>query len=175
MRRFKILVPLGIAFPLLALGAGALKAQTSSGKPVSVTALTLESGAEYTNPTGAFEPVPSTSLAVGLKKTGAFVITFSAQGQVGTGGALMTIQCRIDGVPCPPTVNAGSVRYAFPTGTDVSDSRTFTWVAHQVATGPHIVSIHWNVSDGATGIVRERTLVVQGIERDVCRECSATP
>jgi hypothetical protein len=136
-----------------------------AGAVQQVFALTISAGATYANPSGALEPMPSTSLTVRLKVSSLLVITFSARGSVQPSGGQMVpivfIECKIDGTPCQPDTNP--VEFLYPQFS--SDTRSFTWIVPNVTKGSHTIIIHWGMGNPTSAIVTNRTLIVEAAEK----------
>ena len=136
-------------------------ATTSANEVVQVFALTESAAATYSNPSGAFEPMPATAIKMKLKFPSLLVITFCARGAVmPSGGSIIPfvfIKCEIDGSPCEP--NANSIQFLYPQF--CCDSRSFTWVVPKVKAGAHTVGITWGMGNPTMAILTQRTLVVQ--------------
>jgi len=136
-------------------------ATTIANEVVQVFALTESGAATYSNPSGAFEPMPTTAIKMKLKFPSLLVITFCARGAVMPSGGssipFVFIKCEIDGSPCEP--NANSIQFLYPQV--CCDSRSFTWVVPKVKPGAHIVGITWGMGNPTMAILTQRTLVVQ--------------
>lgn len=132
-----------------------------AGAVQQVFALTTSPGATYSDPSGALKPMPSTSLTVKLKSKSLLVITFCARGSVQPSGSQMVpivfIECKIDGTPCQP--DASPVEFLYPQFS--SDTRSFTWVVHNVQAGTHTITIHWGMGNPTSANVSNRTLIVE--------------
>jgi hypothetical protein len=136
-------------------------ATASANEVVQVFALTESAAATYSNPSGAFEPMPATAIKLKLKFPSLLVITFCARGAVmpsgGTSIPFVFIKCEIDGSPCEP--NANSIQFLYPQY--CCDSRSFTWVVPKVKPGAHTVGITWGMGNPTMAILTQRTLIVQ--------------
>ena len=134
---------------------------TSASEVVQVFSLTESAAATYSNPSGAFEPMPATALKVKLKSPGLLVITFCARGAVMPSGSsiipFVFIKCEIDGLPCDP--NANPIEFLYPQF--CCDSRSFTWVVPKVKAGTHTVAVQWGMGNPTMAILTQRTLIVQ--------------
>lgn len=125
--------------------------------------LTTSSPATYSNPSGAFEPMPSTSLTFPIQSPGLLTISFSARGAVAPSGSqsipIVFIQCQIDGQACQPDGNP--VEFLYPQF--CCDTRSFNWVAQDVSAGSHTVEILWGMGNPTSAIVTNRSLLVEVI------------
>jgi hypothetical protein len=126
-----------------------------------VRAIAISGAATYSNPGGAFAPMPATTLTVDLKAAAKLIVTFSARGTVQPSGSqvipIVFIRCDIDGAPCQP--NGNPVEFLYPQF--CCDTRSFTWVADTVPAGMHTVTILWGMGNPTSAIVTNRTLTVQ--------------
>lgn len=131
---------------------------------LQVRTITTSVSATYSNPSGAFTPMPATTLTVDLKSTSKVIVTFSARGVVQPSGSqlipIVFVKCDIDGAPCQPNIN--SVEFLYPQF--CCDTRSFSWVADSVPTGMHTVTILWGMGNPTSAIVTNRTLVVQATQ-----------
>jgi hypothetical protein len=134
---------------------------TSASEVVQVFALTESAAATYSNPSGAFEPMPATALKMKLKFPSLLVISFCARGAVMPSGSsiipFVFIKCEIDGSPCDP--NANPIEFLYPQF--CCDSRSFTWVVPKVKAGTHTVAVQWGMGNPTMAILTQRTLIVQ--------------
>ena len=125
-----------------------------------VFALTETATATYSNPTGAFTPMPATSLVVTLRFASMVTITFCARGAVASSSGatpIVFIRCEIDGQPCEPDTNP--VGFLYPQF--CCDTRSFTWVVPRVSRGRHAIDILWGMGNPTSASVSNRTLIVQ--------------
>jgi hypothetical protein len=133
---------------------------STAGRVEQVFALTTAAAATYSDPSGAFAPLPSTMLAVDLKFNSLLTITFSARGTVqpsmGT-VPIVFIKCEIDGNPCEP--DSGSVEFLYPQF--CCDTRSFTWVVDRAASGRHTIAILWGMGNPTSAVITSRTLLVE--------------
>ena len=155
--------------PVAPTAQQALSAALSAGDPTTnagavkrVSVLTTSDGATYTNPSGAFEPLPGTALTV--TTTGGdrlLVISFNARGTVAPSSSaaipIVFVKCEIDGTPCEPNFN--SVEFLYPQF--CCDTRSFTWAVHGPAKGSHTITILWGMGNPTMAVVSNRTLVVE--------------
>jgi hypothetical protein len=155
------------AFSLLTifvLGGGSVSAQAETTNAQSVrqvAALTSSDAATYSNPSGAFEPMPSTFLDVDLTSDSLLIISFSARGSVAPSGSqiipILFVKCEIDGLPCEPDFNA--VEFLYPQF--CCDTRSFTWAVHEAKKGAHNIAILWGMGNPTLAVISNRTLVVE--------------
>ena len=125
-----------------------------------VFALTESASATYSDPSGAFVPMPATSLTVTLDQASMVTITFSARGVVAPSSGpipIVFIKCEIDGQPCEPNTNP--VEFLYPQF--CCDTRSFTWVAPRVDRGSHTIGIMWGMGNPTSASVTNRTLLVE--------------
>ncbi len=133
---------------------------TTANTVRQVFALTESAAATYSNPSGAFAPMPATSLTVQLQFVSMLTITFCARGSVAPSSGpipIVFIRCEIDGQPCDPDANP--VEFLYPQF--CCDTRSFTWVAPRVSRGSHTIRIMWGMGNPTSAIVSNRTLMVQ--------------
>jgi hypothetical protein len=131
----------------------------NASEVVQVFALTESAAATYSNPSGAFEPMPATAIKMKLKFPSVLVITFCARGAVMPSNGptpFVFIKCEIDGSPCEP--NANPIEFLYPQF--CCDSRSFAWVVPKVKPGAHTVAITWGMGNPTMAILTQRTLVV---------------
>lgn len=132
-----------------------------AGRVEQVFVLTDSSGISYENPSGAMEPMPSTSLDLDLKQDSLLVITFCARGTLRPSGSKVVpiafIRCEFDGKPCSPNINM--IEYHYPQY--CCDSRSFTWVVHRARKGMHKIAIIWGMGNPTAIIISQRTLIVE--------------
>jgi hypothetical protein len=141
--------------------SGSLFAQQSNGGAVSqVIALTTSQQAIYSDPSGAMQPMPGTSLTFDVPKTSQLTVTFSARGSVEPSGSLIIpivfIGCQIDGQPCQPDSNP--VEFLYPQY--CCDTRSFQWIVSNLAAGSHNVQIVWGMGNPTLAGVTNRSLTV---------------
>ena len=126
-----------------------------------VFALTESSAATYSDPSGAFAPMPATSLGITLGHASLLTISFCARGSVAPSGSAMIpivfVRCEIDGQPCEPDANP--VEFLYPQF--CCDVRSFTWVVPRADRGSHTIDILWGMGNPTSAIVTNRTLLVQ--------------
>src|SRR5262249_55588358 len=116
-RRFPVLVVILLAVGALSTGGVLAQAlQTNAGAVAQVLTQTSSAEATYSNPSGAFQALPDTPMAIDVKTDSMLVITFSARGTVqpsSTGAVpIVFIKCQIDRTPCQPDFN--SVEFLYP-------------------------------------------------------------
>jgi hypothetical protein len=124
-------------------------------------AIAISAPATYSNPSGAFAPMPATTMTVNLTAASKLMITFSARGTVQPSGSqiipIVFIKCEVDGTPCQP--NGSAIEFLYPQF--CCDTRSFTWVANTVPPGTHSVSILWGMGNPTSAVVTNRTLAIQ--------------
>ncbi len=138
---------------------------TSAGAVHQAFAATTSASATYSNPSGAFQPLPGSSLNITLRLPSMLVVTFSARGSVAgpaTGATvpIVFIKCQIDNAPCEPDQN--SVEFLYPQG--CCDSRSFTWIVHAATKGAHTIQILWGMGNPTSAVVSNRTLAVEAAQ-----------
>lgn len=135
--------------------------QTQAGQLAQVFTLTTSSAATYSNPSGALELMPSTSLTFQSQSPGFLTISFGARGSVAPSGSqiipIVFIECHIDGQACQPDTN--TVEFLYPQF--CCDTRSFHWVAQNVSAGSHTVDILWGMGNPTSAIVTNRSLIVE--------------
>src|SRR5215469_11444058 len=93
-----------------------LQSQSRAGQSSQIFTLTTSSPATYSTPSGALEPMESTSLSFQVENPGFVTISFSARGSVAPSVSQMIpivfIECHIDGQPCQPDTN--TVEFLYP-------------------------------------------------------------
>ncbi|HKI10994.1 MAG TPA: hypothetical protein VKA02_02690 [Candidatus Acidoferrum sp.] len=154
----------GIALALC-FGSGVLLAellqQTYAGPVTQVFTLATSQDAIYSNSSGTLEPMPSTSLTFAVEMPSLLTISFSARGSVAPSGSqiipLVFLACTIDGQACEPDTN--TVEFLYPQF--CCDTRSFQWVAHDVARGNHTVEILWGMGNPTLATVTNRSLIVE--------------
>jgi hypothetical protein len=147
------------------LGAGIVLAQasqrTNGGAVTNVFTLTTSTSATYSNPSGALEPMPFTSLDLTVSAQSLLTISFSARGTVEPSGSeiipIVFVGCLIDGQACQPDSN--TVEFLYPQF--CCDTRAFHWVANSVAPGTHTVKIIWGMGNPTLASVTNRSLIVE--------------
>jgi hypothetical protein len=135
--------------------------QSQAGRQEQVFTLTTSSPATYSNPGGALELMPSTSLAFQSQAPGFLTVSFSARGSVAPSGSqlipIVFVECHIDGQACQPDTN--TVEFLYPQF--CCDTRSFHWVAQNVSAGSHTVDILWGMGNPTSAIVTNRSLIVE--------------
>jgi hypothetical protein len=135
--------------------------KTQAGQPAQLFTLTTSSPATYSNPSGALELMPSTSLTFQSQATGFLTVSFSARGSVAPSGSqiipIVFMECHIDGQACQPDTN--TVEFLYPQF--CCDTRSFHWVAHNVSAGSHTVDILWGMGNPTSAVVTNRSLIVE--------------
>jgi hypothetical protein len=135
--------------------------QTQAGRLAQVFTLTTSSPGTYSNPSGALELMPSTSLTFQSQSPGFLTVSFSARGSVAPSGSqtipIVFIECHIDGQACQPDTN--TVEFLYPQF--CCDTRSFHWVAQNVSAGSHTVDILWGMGNPTSAIVTNRSLMVE--------------
>jgi hypothetical protein len=162
MFRYPLIVSLGL---VLCAVSGVLFAQmlqkTNGGPVAQAFTLTTSEQETYSNPSGALEPIPSTSLTFNVDAASLLTISFSSRGTVAPSGSqvipIVLIACQIDGQACQPDTN--TVEFLYPQF--CCDSRSFQWVAHDVAKGSHTVQILWGMGNPTLAEVTNRSLIVE--------------
>ncbi len=93
-----------------------------------------------------YEAMYRTELRFDLPEAARLIITFSAQGTVQPNDLTadlmppLVVQCRLDGKPCAPGQNESTAQFKFPPERPqvwVYDTRAYTWVVPQAASGGH--------------------------------------
>jgi hypothetical protein len=129
-----------------------------------VFALTTSQPATYSNPSGALEPMPGTSSTFSVAKPSLLTISFSARGTVQPSGGqsvpIVFVACQIDGQACQPDTN--TVEFLYPQF--CCDTRSFQWVASDVAAGSHTVQIVWGMGNPTSAVVTNRSLIVDVVK-----------
>ena len=147
----------------LAQQTGPLQAPqlTQAAQMAQVYTLTASSPATYSNPSGALEPMPSTSLTFQALAQGLITISFSARGSVAPSGSqsipIVFIECHIDSQACQPDTN--TVEFLYPQF--CCDTRSFHWVAQNLSAGSHTVEILWGMGNPTSAVVTNRSLIVE--------------
>ncbi len=141
-------------------GVGATGPQGPAGPPGSrVFALSRSDGIEYRLPSGAYTPMPGTSLQISLDNPASVVVSFAARGTVappaGSTIPIVFVRCEVDGVPCPP----GATEFLLPTF--CCDTRSFSWTTPVLGAGTHTIAMSWGMGNPTAAVVASRTLVVQ--------------
>jgi hypothetical protein len=135
--------------------------QTLIGQLAQVFTLTTSNPATYSTTSGALQAMPDTTLDFQVDSPGFLTVSFSARGSVQPSGSqivpIVFIECHIDGQPCAPDTN--TVEFLYPQF--CCDTRSFQWVAPNVAAGSHEVQILWGMGNPTSAIVTNRTLIVQ--------------
>jgi hypothetical protein len=135
--------------------------QTQAGQLAHIFTLTTSSPATYSNPSGALELMPSTSLTFQAQAPGFLTISFAARGSVAPSGSqiipIVFIECHIDGQACQPDTN--TVEFLYPQF--CCDTRSFHWVAQNVSAGSHTVDILWGMGNPTSAIVTNRSLILE--------------
>jgi len=149
--------------------SGLLFAQQSKGGAVSqVIALATSQEAVYSDPSGAMQSMPGTSLTFDVPKTSLLTVFFSARGSVEPSGSqvvpIVFIDCQIDGQPCQPDSNP--VEFLYPQF--CCDTRSFQWIVSDVAAGSHNVRILWGMGNPTSAAVTNRSLTVQVAKTTKC-------
>lgn len=140
---------------------------TTEAKTVSqVVALTTSAVASYTNPSGAFVPMPDTAVKFELNLDSLLVVTFSARGAAAknpgqTTTPIVLIRCKLDGALCEPD-GGGHVEFLYPPF--CCDTRAFSWVVHKADPGSHLIEIEWGLGNPGTAALTARSLVVEAAE-----------
>jgi hypothetical protein len=147
-------------------GPRALAQTTSAGAVDQAFAVTTSAAATYSTPSGAFQPLPGSSLSVRLRLPSMLIVTFSARGTVqppttGSMVPIVFVKCEIDNAACQPDAN--SVEFLYPQF--CCDVRSFTWIVHSAATGSHTVQIQWGMGNPTSAVVTNRTLAVVAARR----------
>lgn len=128
---------------------------------VQIFSLTTSSEAAYSNPSGALQPMPSTSLTIQTQSPRLFTISFSARGTVAPSGSqiipIVFIECQIDGQACQPNTNP--VEFLYPQF--CCDTRSFHWAVENVPAGSHTVQILWGMGNPTSAFVSNRSLIVE--------------
>lgn len=135
--------------------------QDPSGHLAQVFSLATSAPATYSNPSGALQPMPGTSLDVDVQSPGFLTISFSARGTVQPSGSqiipIVFVECQIDGRACEPDGN--SVEFLYPQF--CCDTRSFHWLAENVSAGSHVVQILWGMGNPTSAVVTQRSLIVE--------------
>jgi hypothetical protein len=173
-KRFVVLsLTAGIAVVVVILSANLLAgsrqqtepSQALEGRAARVFALATSAPATYSDPSGALEPMPSTSLNVRIETRGVLIVSFSARGTVAPSGSevipIVFIECQVDGQACQPDSNP--VEFLYPQF--CCDTRSFRWVAQDVSEGTHNVQILWGMGNPTSAIVTNRSLTVETTAR----------
>jgi hypothetical protein len=161
---------LGLIFPLVCVlafncGCGTVAAdpsqQNSVTRAAQIFTLTTSDPATFSDPSGAIQPMPSTSLNVQMQAPGSVIVSFSARGTVQPSGSqiipIVFVECQIDGQRCQPDTN--TVEFLYPQF--CCDTRSFNWVADNVSTGSHTVAILWGMGNPTSAVVSNRSLIVE--------------
>jgi hypothetical protein len=134
--------------------------KANANEVVQVFVLTESAEVTYSNPSGAFEPMPGTAIKIKLKFPSLLVITFCGRGTVTpSGGTIIPfvfIKCEIDGSPCQP--NSNPIEFLYPQF--CCDSRSFTWMVPEVKPGTHKIAGVWGMGNPTSAILTQRTLTV---------------
>ena len=105
--------------------------------------------------------MPGTSLNLQLQGPGFVTISFSARGTVQPSGSqiipIVFIACQIEGQACQPDTN--TVEFLYPQF--CCDTRSFRWVADNVSSGSHLVTILWGMGNPTSAVVSNRSLIVE--------------
>jgi hypothetical protein len=139
---------------------------TTLGSTVShVAALTTSTPASYSNPSGAFGPMPDTALKFELERDSLLVVTFSARGAAAkkpgqTSTPIVFIGCELDGAPCEP--DGSHVEFLYPPF--CCDTRAFSWVVHLAPAGSHVIEIQWGMGNPGTAVLTNRSLIAEAAE-----------
>lgn len=150
----------------LSSGCGNVAAtSTSQGDPAGhaaqVFALATSDPVTYSDPSGAMQSMPGTSLNLQMQGSGFVTISLSARGTVQPSGSqiipIMFIDCQIDGQACQP--NSNPVEFLYPQF--CCDTRSFHWVAENVSPGSHMVTILWGMGNPTSAVVTNRSLIVE--------------
>jgi hypothetical protein len=135
--------------------------QTLAHQLKQVFTLTTSNEATYSNPSGALEPMPGTSLNFQTVAPGILTISFSARGTVQPSGSqiipIVFIECHVDGQACQPDSN--TVEFLYPQF--CCDTRSFRWVAQGVPAGSHTVEILWGMGNPTSAVATNRSLIVE--------------
>ena len=135
--------------------------QTQAAQLGQVFTLTTSTPATYSNPSGALELMPTTSLAFQTQTSGVLTISFSARGSVAPSGSkiipIVFIECHIDGNACQPDTN--TIEFLYPQF--CCDTRSFHWVAQNVSAGSHTVDILWGMGNPTSAVITNRSLIVE--------------
>ncbi|HYK82170.1 MAG TPA: hypothetical protein VEU55_03425 [Gemmatimonadales bacterium] len=152
--------PLIVGAALLASAGPATPPPAGAVRHVAV--LTTSSPATYNTPSGAFQPMPATSVSVSTSgRDSLLVITFSARGTVAqsrTGTIpIVFIKCDVDGTACEPDAN--EVEFLYPQF--CCDTRAFTWAVRRPKPGSHAIGIMWGMGNPTQAVATNRSLVVE--------------
>jgi hypothetical protein len=135
--------------------------QAQAAQLAQVFTLATSTPATYSTPSGALQPMPSTSLTFQAQAPGLVTISFSARGSVEPSGSqiipIVFIECHIDGQPCQPDTN--TVEFLYPQF--CCDTRSFHWVAQNVSADSHAVEILWGMGNPTSAVVTNRSLIVE--------------
>lgn len=133
----------------------------SAGHTAQIFTLATSEPATYSDPSGAIQPMPSTSLSLQIQGRGFVTISFSARGTVQPSGSqlipIVFIECQIDGQACQPDSNP--IEFLYPQF--CCDTRSFHWIADNVSSGSHTVTILWRMGNPTSAVVSNRSLIVE--------------
>jgi len=136
-------------------------APTQPAQLAQIFTLATSNPATYSTASGAPEVIPSSSLTFQSPAAGLATISFSARGSVAPSGSqsipIVFIECHIDGQPCQPDTN--TVEFLYPQY--CCDTRSFHWVAQNVAVGSHTVDILWGMGNPTSAVITNRSLIVE--------------